>query len=280
MKLFGTDSTPAQILNVIRNIFDISIVAYILYRIMLILKGTRTFQMLVGLLIIVMAFFLSDFLGLQTLHWLLSNFLASVVIVIIILFQDDIRRALVQMGKSSVFFGGNEGSQSIIEEVIKASAVLATKKIGALIVFQRTQKLDNHVELGTIINADVNSELLQSIFHTHSPLHDGAVIINEGKIYAAGCILPLSTSSKIPRYFGTRHRAAFGITEVSDAVVVVISEETGAITVMVSENIYPDLDTGALRKKLHEIFEIPTNEVVRIDREEDDNEGNIKKNNQ
>jgi diadenylate cyclase len=250
-------------IKIVRDIFDILIVTYILYRIMVILKGTRALQMLVGLIIIVVAFLLSDLLGLQTINWLLSSFLASIVLVIIILFQDDIRRALVQMGRRSVFFTGNESSMSIIEEVIKASAVMATKKIGALIVFQRTQKLDNHLEIGTIIDAEVNSELLQSIFLPHSPMHDGAVVINEGRIHAAGCILPLSTSTKIPRYLGTRHRAAFGITEVTDSVVVVVSEERGTISLVVGENIYFNLETGELRKKLNEIFEITPPEVVK-----------------
>jgi len=253
----------ASYLTILRDIFDILIVAYILYRIILLLKGTRALQMLVGLIIIVLAFLISDLFGLQTINWLLKSFLASIVLVIIILFQDDIRKALVQMGRRSVFFTGNESSISIIEEVIKASAVMATKKIGALIVFQRTQKLENHIEIGTIIDAEVNSELLQSIFLPHSPLHDGAVVINEGRIYASGCILPLSTSSKIPRYLGTRHRAAFGITEVSDAVVVVISEETGAISLVAGEEIYFNLETGELRKKMNEIFEITPLKVVK-----------------
>ncbi len=253
----------AQYFKILRDIFDILIVAYILYRILLILKGTRALQMLVGLIIIAVTFLVSEFFGLQTISWLLSSFLASIVLVVIILFQDDIRRALVQMGRRSVFFTGNESSISIVEEVIKASAVMSTKKIGALIVFQRTQKLDNHLEVGTIIDAEVNSELLQSIFLPHSPLHDGAVVINEGRIYAAGCILPLSTSSKIPRQLGTRHRAAFGITEVTDAVVVVVSEETGAISLVVGEEIHYNLETGELRKKLNEIFEIIPSEVVK-----------------
>lgn len=252
-----------QYLKILRDIFDILIVTYILYRILLILRGTRALQMLVGLIIIAVTFLISDLLGLQTINWLLSSFLSSIVLVIIILFQDDIRRALVQMGRRSVFFTGQANSISIVEEVIKASAVMATKKIGALIVFQRAQKLDNHLEIGTIIDAEVNSELLQSIFLPHSPLHDGAVVINEGRIYAAGCILPLSTSSKIPRQLGTRHRAAFGITEVTDAVVVVVSEETGAISLVVGEEIYYNLATGELRKKLNEIFEIIPSEVVK-----------------
>lgn len=253
----------APYLKILRDIFDIFIVAYILYRIILVLKGTRALQMLVGLIIIAVTFLISDVLGLQTINWLLSSFLASIVLVIIILFQDDIRRTLVQMGRRSVFFTGNESSLSIVEEVIKASAVMATKKIGALIVFQRAQKLDNHLEIGTLIDAEVNSELLQSIFLPHSPLHDGAVVINEGRIYASGCILPLSTSSKIPRQLGTRHRAAFGITEVTDAVVVVVSEETGAISLVVGEDIYFNLETGELRKKMNEIFKIIPSEVVK-----------------
>lgn len=241
-------------LKIFRDVMDIAVVAYIIYRIMHVLKGTRALQMLIGLIIIFGAYLISDIIGLKTINWLLSSFLTSIVLIVIILFQDDIRRALVQMGRRYIFFTGTQSGFSIIEEVVKASAVMSTRKIGALIVFQRTQKLKDHVEIGTIIDAEVNSELLQSIFLPHSPLHDGAVIINEGRIYAAGCILPLSTSSKIPRQLGTRHRAAFGITEITDAIVVVVSEETGAISLVVGENIYYNLETGELRKKLNEIF--------------------------
>ncbi len=258
----------SQYLKILRDVFDILIVAYILFRIILVLKGTRALQMVVGLIIIAGAFLISDILGLQTINWLLSSFLASIVLVVVILFQDEIRRALVHMGRPSVLFTGGERSRSVIEEVVKACAVMATKKIGALIVFQRAQKLENHLEMGTIIDAEVNSELLQSIFLPHSPLHDGAVVINEGRIHAAGCILPLSTSSKIPRHLGTRHRAAFGITEVTDAVVIVVSEETGAISLVVGENIYLNLETGDLRKKMNEIFEIAPPEVINKDMKE------------
>lgn len=243
-------------LNTIRVVFDILFVSYVLYKIMVWLKGTRALQMLVGLIIFVGAFFLSDFLGLQTTNWLLSSFLASIVLIVIILFQDDIRRGLVQMGRRSVFFTGRIGNPGILEEIIKACAVLSTKRIGALIILQRSHKLIDHLEIGTKIDADVKSELLESIFLPRSPLHDGAVLINEGRIYAAGCILPLSTSEKIPKQLGTRHRAAFGITEVTDAIVIVVSEETGAISVVVGENIYYNLNTGELRKKLNELLEI------------------------
>ncbi len=198
---------------------------------------------------LVMMYFVAANLQLLTLHWLLGTFLSSIFLVVIIVFQDDIRRALIQMGQTPFVKASAEYSQ-IIEEIVKAVTVLSEKKIGALIVIERNTGLGEFIESGTPLDAKVTRDLLISIFQKNSPLHDGAVIIREGRVAVAGAILPLSTNPKISRRLGTRHRAAIGITEVSDAVAIVVSEETGSISVALGGKITRDIQPSNLRQLL------------------------------
>lgn len=238
------------------DLADIGLVALIVYRLILPLKGTMAIRLLSGLAIMAFVFFASRLLGLQTVTWLLDNFLASILVILVIIFQHDIRRLLVTAGRRE---SGKEqerdASSEIIEELIAAAEALASRKIGALIVFEREMPLDNFMAVGTEIDAKVTSELLTSIFLPYSPIHDGAVIIQRGKLVKAGCFLPLSQNPDISKSLGTRHRAAIGLTETSDSVVVVVSEETGTIAVVVGGRITLDLDVGSLRKVLRRLLE-------------------------
>ncbi len=237
----------------LRDIIDILIVTYIIYRILLLLQGGRALQIAAGLIVIVLLYFISDVLQLLTLNWLLNTFMSSIFILIIILFQDDIKKALAQIGKPPFTKIQTEYSYSI-EEVVKAVTNLAEKKIGALIVFEREISLKDFLEGATILDSKITKELLISIFYPKSPLHDGAVIISKGKVLAAGVILPLSTNPDIAKDLGTRHRAAIGITEITDAVAIVVSEETGYISLAVSGKITRDITPATLRKMLSQLL--------------------------
>lgn len=237
----------------LRDLIDIFIVSYVIYRILLLIQGTRALQMVAGLTIILFLYFISDLFQLLTLHWLLNTFMSSIFILIIIIFQDDIRKALAQIGRAPFTKIQTEFSHGI-EEVVKAVSYLSEKKIGALIVFEREIRLKEFIEGAVIIDSKVTKELLISIFNPKSPLHDGAVIISKGKILAAGVVLPLSTNPDIAKDLGTRHRAAIGITEITDAIAIVVSEETGYISLAVSGKITRDITPATLRKILSQLL--------------------------
>jgi diadenylate cyclase len=234
---------------------DIALVYYIFYRLLFIIKGTRAFQMLIGIGVIVLALIASRALEFYTLDWLLHSFWSQIVLAGVILFQPEIRRALAQVGERRLFRSMSpvEGSK-YVEETVKAAVSMANKRIGALIVLERDTDLTTIVEMGTELDAKVTKEILISIFLPYSPIHDGAAIIRGGRIIAAGCFLPLTLSSNLSKALGTRHRAAVGLTEESDAVVVVVSEETGEISVVSNGSIEHTLETPALRKTLSDIF--------------------------
>jgi len=241
----------------ITDLVDILVVSFIIYRILLLIQGTRALQMVAGLTFLVFLYFFSEILQLLTLNWLLHTFLSSILILIIIIFQDDIRKALAQIGTAP--FAKLQAQYSFgIEEVVKAVTVMAEKKIGALIVFEREISLRDYLEGATLMDAKISEELLISIFNPKSPLHDGAVIISEGRIKAAGVVLPLSTNPDIAKDLGTRHRAAIGITEVTDAVAVVVSEERGQISIAVGGKITRDVTPATLRKMLSQLLGFET----------------------
>lgn len=243
-------------LDVLRAFLDIGVVSYLIYRIIVSLRGTRAGQMALGLLIVVTAFILSQYLNLIVLQWLINNFLGSIVVILIIIFQNDIRRALTQVGKNPFFSSVSSFDVPfVLEEIIKAASHMAKRKIGALIAIERNVFLNDFIEIGTKIDANVTKEILTSIFLPYSPLHDGAVIIQKGRITAAGCLLPLSTSLEIDSSLGTRHRSAVGLSEETDAVVIVVSEESGTISLAVSGNLYRELSESELRDYLYDLFE-------------------------
>ncbi len=238
-----------------QDILDILLVAVILYRVLLIIKGTKAAQMLIGLGVLFLAFLFSEYLGLYTIDWIIQSLWAQIVLALIILFQPEIRKALAQMGEARFLpsFTSAEELRSL-EEIIRASIALANRKIGALIVIERETNLKDFIEIGTPLDAKVSHELLLSIFHSTSPIHDGAVIIRGNRVVAAGCFLPLTLSAELSKAFGTRHRAGIGLTEETDAVVIIISEETGSITTAVGGKLEKNMDMGSLRNFLTENF--------------------------
>jgi len=246
-----------RIFNLIRwqDIVDIILVSAIIYRILLIIKGTRAAKMLMGLGVVFVILLFSRYAGLYTIDWIIQSLWTQIVLALIILFQPEIRRTLAHMGEARFFpsFASAEEIKSI-EEIVRASVSLANKKIGALIVIERETNLKDFIEMGTQLDAKVSRELLLSIFHPASPIHDGAVIIRGNRVVAAGCFLPLSLSTNISKSLGTRHRAGIGLTEETDAVVIIISEETGTITTAVGNTVHRYMDIGSLRDFLAEHF--------------------------
>ncbi|MBW1645133.1 MAG: TIGR00159 family protein [Deltaproteobacteria bacterium] len=244
-----------------QDILDILVVAFLIYQVLVIIRGTRAFQILLGLFLIFIIYEISLYFGFYTLNWILNGFLSSFILIIIVLFQNEIRRALAKFGKTSFSIHASE-EHHYLEEAVKACLTMSLKKIGALLVFVRENKLPNIIEGGVPLNAEVTDALLLSIFNPESPLHDGAVVIMDGRLAAAGCFLPLSTDPMIDKHYGTRHRAAIGLTEDSDAVVVVVSEETGSIALAIGGELTNDHDADSLNRVLNELFFPPrkTNE--------------------
>ncbi|MBM4253315.1 MAG: TIGR00159 family protein [Deltaproteobacteria bacterium] len=234
---------------------DIVIIAFIIYHTLLLIRGTRAAQMLTGILIVVATFLLSSIVPLTTLNWVMNKFYSSFIIIIIILFQDDIRHVLSRMGKKSFIPGSDTLSSSqILDEITRAAAALANKRIGALIVLERNIILSRYVEVGTLLDARVSKELLLSIFHPSSPIHDGAAIVQRGRISAAGCFLPLTRDENLDPNWGTRHRAAIGISQETDAIVVLVSEEGASISLVVEGKVSRKMEPKDLRKSLTDLL--------------------------
>jgi uncharacterized protein (TIGR00159 family) len=205
--------------------------------------------------VLFLAYLTSQYFELYTLNWVLDNFLSSILLVIVVLFQNDIRRALTEVGRGSLFGVGDRAAYgAMLEEVTKAAVALAGKRVGALIVLEREIGLNEYIDVGIRLEARVSKELLCSIFPPAAPLHDGAVVIQRGRIAAAGCFLPLTTNPNVSKVLGTRHRAAIGLTEETDAVVVVVSEEEGTISLVREGRLTRDIDVGALHTALQQLF--------------------------
>lgn len=240
----------------INDVVDILIVSYVIYKIILLVRGTRAVQLLQGIFVVVLTWALSIWFKLNTLKWLMDQMLTLGVLAIIIIFQPELRRALEQLGRGKLFSrtSTNEDQEVTqrIAHILKAMNHLAKRKIGALVVFERHTGLNEYVESGIQIGSHITSELLINIFIPNTPLHDGAVMIRGGQIVAAGCYLPLSENPFISKELGTRHRAAIGMSEVSDAVCVVVSEETGQISLALNGQIVRDIKEESLVSKLYE----------------------------
>lgn len=237
------------------DLFDILSVAFITYRFLLILQGTRAVQMLVGIAALATLYWFSLSYEFYALNWLLNHFFEYFFVIVIVLFQDQIRTALVSFGEARLF-GRKKGTlyHQQIEEVVATCFALSREKTGALIVFEKNHGLLNYSLTGTRLDARIHSDILYSIFQSNSPLHDGAVIIFDNRVQSAGCFLPLSKNVEIDRHLGTRHRAALGITEVSDAVVIVVSEETGRLSLANNGVFYPITGEDELRLKLQKLL--------------------------
>lgn len=238
----------------VRDTIDIVFVAVALYWLMLLIRGTRAVQIVVGLIVLVAARFVAEVFQLVTMQLILDSFLPYAVIIVVILFQNDIRRGLARVGRGFFPTVAAEQESQVVEEVVRAAQTLSQKRVGALVVLERETSLDDMIETGTRLDSEVSKDLLVSLFLPYSPLHDGAVVIQQGRVGWAGSILPLTLRQDLPEGVGTRHRAAIGITEETDAVVVVVSEETAAISVVLSGDIFQHLDAPRLRDVLTEIM--------------------------
>ncbi|HEY8122841.1 MAG TPA: diadenylate cyclase CdaA [Myxococcota bacterium] len=249
----------------VRDTLDIALVALAIYWVLLLIRGTRAVQVLIGLGFLMLARVVADFAEFATVTFVLDNFLGPAVLIVVILFQNDIRRALARVGRGfSPRYSEREESR-VVEEVVRACAELARRRIGGLIVFERDTRLDDLVEAGSTLDAAVSKDLLVSLFLPTSPLHDGAVVIAHGRVLNASCILPLTLRTELPEGVGTRHRAALGITEESDAIAVVVSEETSSIALAQAGELTMQLDPARLREELWDSFARAPESVERTD---------------
>ena len=239
------------------DILDILAVSILIYEALKLIRGTRAVQMAVGSLLVLGLFYVSQLAPLQTLNWLIRNALVYVAFAAIVIFQSDIRRALAAFGQAPFFryFTRQQASDETIEEVVVAATMLAEKKVGGIIALEREIGLRNYIESGIPLDATLTYDLLLTIFKPGSPLHDGAVILQEGRVAAAACFLPLTVNPRLSRELGTRHRAAIGLTEESDAVAVVVSEETGTISVALDGQIERGLTADTLRDRLRHLIQ-------------------------
>ncbi|PYS16616.1 MAG: TIGR00159 family protein [Acidobacteria bacterium] len=240
-------------------VLDIVVVAVIIYQLLVFIKGTRAVQMALGLALIVVFFYFSRWIALETVSWMLTNILPYFVFVIIVIFQHEIRRALVRFGQAPLFGGFSTINRNeFYDEIVLAVKTLATNQTGALIVIERDIGLKTYIESGIALDAALSYDLLVSIFNPSVPLHDGAVIIQNRRIAAGACFLPLTVKPRLSKELGTRHRAAIGVTEETDAVAIVVSEETGAISFAHDGEMERYLDPDTLRQRLRNAFERKT----------------------
>jgi diadenylate cyclase len=238
------------------DLLDILVVSVLIYEVLKLIRGTRAVQMALGAALFVGLFYGSRWANLETVSWLVRTTAGYVVFAFIVLFQSDIRRALAHLGRAPFFryLAEAESAAESVEEIAVAASMLAAKRIGAIIAFERQIGLRNYVEGGIPLDAELTYDLLVSIFQPSSPLHDGAVIIQDDRVAAAACFLPLTVNPKLSKELGSRHRAAIGLTEENDSVAIVVSEETGIISVVVDGQIERGLDTDTLRTRLRSLL--------------------------
>ena len=242
----------------IADFLDILIVAFLLYELLMLTKETRASAVLKGLAMLVLASWFSDLLGLTALNWVLLNIVNNGAVVLVILFQPELRKALEQIGRGTIRESSRiqdmEQSEHIVEEISSCLLTLSRRRVGALIVIEQRIGLKDVIETGTTLNSQISAALLENIFEPNTPLHDGAVVIRGGRIMAAACILTLSEGKGISRELGTRHRAALGITETTDAVTLIVSEETGIISMAREGRLTRHLDRAALENVLTSLY--------------------------
>ena len=243
------------------DIIDILIVAAIIYELLLLTRHTRGSALLKGLFLLLVIMVVSNLLGLKSLNWLLLAILQNGALVLVILFQPELRKALERMGRSKLLTKSNrrnvdEERDTVISEIVQTVVDLSRRRVGALLVFERQTGLEDVIETGTRLNAEVSAPLLENIFEPNTPLHDGAAVIRDDQVIAAACILPLAEASGVSRELGTRHRAAVGISENTDAAVVVISEETGIVSMARDGVLKRPLSTDELKAFLNDYYSI------------------------
>jgi diadenylate cyclase len=239
-----------------RDVLDIALVSVLIYEVLILIRGTRAVQMAVGAGLTVALFYVSQVVQLETVNWLIRNMIGYVVFAGIVLFQSDIRRALAHLGRAQFFryLAKGEVVDETVEEIAVAAQMLSGQRTGAIVVIERQIGLRNYAEGGIPLDATISYDLLVTIFQTTTPLHDGAVIIQENRVSAAACFLPLTVNPKLSKDLGTRHRAAIGITEENDAVAVVVSEETGWISIVLEGRIERNLTPDRLRTRLRDLL--------------------------
>ena len=239
-----------ELSNVWKIILEILILWFIYYIVLLFIRGSRTVQVIKGLIIIFLLLVLTQQLGLTTISWIITKVLPLSVLAFLVIFQPELRRGLARLGQ----FGAMLKEEKVMDEIVKSASILSKKKIGALIAIEREVGLRPYIESGVTIESKVTSELINTIFMPNTPLHDGGIIVQSGTIVAAGCLFPLSQDQRLSKTTGTRHRAAIGLAEETDAVVVVVSEETGAISIAIAGKLTRDLDKDTLSKILSNLF--------------------------
>jgi len=238
------------------DLADILVVSILIYEVLKLIRGTRAVQMAVGAGFLALIFFGSRWIRLDTVNWLVRNFLGSIVFAIIVLFQADIRRALAHLGRAPFFrwFAKEESREESIEEIVVAASLLSAQRIGAIIAVERQVGMRNYIDGGISLDAVLTYDLLLAIFQPKSPLHDGAAIVQNDRVAAAACFLPLTINPRLSKELGSRHRAAIGLTEENDAVAIVVSEETGIISVVVDGQIERGFDVNTLRDRLRSLM--------------------------
>lgn len=238
------------------DVLDVLIVAFIIYQLLQFIRGTHAVQMALGALVLVVLYWTSLWLNLETVNWMLRTFLPVLVFGIIVVFQAEIRKVLAHLGKTP-FLGAftGEKKEEMIDEVVLAATTLSSQRTGAILVVEREMGLRSYIETGIALDAVLTYDLLISIFNPKTPLHDGAVIIQGDRLAAAACFLPLTVNPELSRTLGSRHRAAIGLTEDTDAVAVVVSEETGGISLVAEGRIRRELDGRSLKQALLEALE-------------------------
>ena len=236
------------------DLLDILVVALAIYWALMLIRGTRAVQMVTGLIVLMIVRLIADWINLETVAMILENFFGWAVVILVVIFQHDIRRALTRMGRPLFNSVPGQAQSEIREEVVRAAQRLSQNGVGALVVLARENRLEDQVEGGVPVDAVVNREMLTTIFQPTSPLHDGAAVIQDGRVVQARCVLPLTQRAGLPEGVGTRHRAAVGLTEETDAVVVVVSEETGQIAVSSRGELHPGLDPPRLRDMLRDLM--------------------------
>src|SRR5574339_336766 len=234
------------------DLLDVALVSILIYELLLLIRGTRAMQMALSGGFLIALYFISQWLDLETVNWVIRNLATYMVFAIIVLFQADIRRALAHFGRAQFFkyFERSSSDDETVEELVVAATTLAARRVGAIIVIERQIGLRNYIEGGIPLDATITYDLLATIFQPGSPLHDGAVIVQGDRIAAAACFLPLSINPRLNREFGSRHRAAIGVTEENDAVAVIVSEETGRISIVEDGDLEYDIDGERLRERL------------------------------
>ncbi|WP_338752650.1 diadenylate cyclase CdaA [Bacillus sp. FJAT-52991] len=254
-----------SLLDSLSNILDILLVWFVVYKLLMIIRGTKAVQLLKGIFVIVIIRSVSGLLGLDTLSWLMQQALTWGFLAVIIIFQPEVRRALEQLGRGRLFSRTmsqeDEDQLKMIDALVKSVGYMAKRRIGALISIERETGMNDYIETGIAMNSTISSELLINIFIPNTPLHDGAVIIQKNQISAAGCYLPLSENPFISKELGTRHRAALGVSEVTDSITIVVSEETGAVSIAKNGDLYRELSPEDFKQLLqHDLLTVEKND--------------------